>query len=116
MPIQAVSPQLTRGREDVNMPQEHSATCFQLNFKVKNAVMQGVTYRSAREAKDVDMPQLLGTLPSKLLLCRDIVVRLAKQLVVPQLLGKLPLICLPCTYSPVRDCTDTDADQPVVER
>ena len=64
-------------------------------------------YRSASDAKEVDMPQLEGTLPSKLLLCSAIVVRLAKQFVVPQVEGKLPVIWLPCTYSPVRDCSNT---------
>lgn len=59
------------------------------------AGLPGKMTRSAREAKEVDMPQLEGTLPSKLLLCSAMVVRLAKQFVVPQVEGKLPVIWLP---------------------
>jgi len=60
---------------------------------------------SARDAKEVELPQLVGTLPDRLLLCSARVARLAKHSVTPQVEGKVPLTLLFCTYSSVSDCT-----------
>ena len=60
---------------------------------------------SARDPKEVELPQLVGTLPDRLLLCSASVAKLAKQSVAPQVEGKVPFTLLFCTYSSVSDCT-----------
>ena len=65
---------------------------------------RGLAYRFASDAKEVEAPQVDGTLPVKLLLCSAMVDRLAKQLVVPQVGGRAPLRSLPCRESACKDC------------
>ena len=61
-------------------------------------------YKFARDAKEVEAPQVAGMLPDRLLLCSAMVDRLAKQLVVPQVEGRLPFSPLPCRDKPCKDC------------
>ena len=62
-------------------------------------------YKFARDAKEVEAPQVAGMLPDRLLLCRAIVDKLAKQLVVPQVEGRVPFSPLPCSDRPCKDCS-----------
>ena len=62
------------------------------------------SYKSARDAKEVETPQVAGTVPLRLLLCRAKVDRLAKQLGVPHVDGRVPVTVLPCKEKPWRDC------------
>ena len=74
-------------------------------------------YKFARDAKEVESPQVAGMLPDRLLLCSAMVDRLAKQLVVPQVEGRLPLSPLPCRDKPCKDCsTPRASDLDILDR